>query len=78
MVSVQELRQLTPSQLARAIDRLRNPTPGGKIEAAKAFGIDLSLLIEQIKLSPAERTRRMHELARSVESIRLADSQSKA
>lgn len=64
------MRQLTGSELVRAIDRLRDPPPGGKIEAAKAFGVDLSLLIEQIKLSPAERTRRMHALAQSAESLR--------
>ena len=65
-----ELRHLTGPELARAIERLRNPIPGGKIEAAKEFGVDLTLLIEQIKLSPAERSRRMHALAQSVESVR--------
>jgi hypothetical protein len=65
-----ELRQLTGSALARAIERLRNPIPGGRIEAAKQFGVDLTLLIEQIKLSPAERTHRMHALAQSAESVR--------
>ena len=65
-----ELRQLTGSGLARAIERLLHPAPGGKIEAAKEFGVDVTLLIEQIKLSPAERTRRMHALAQSAESVR--------
>ncbi|MEP7352659.1 MAG: hypothetical protein ABI824_05460 [Acidobacteriota bacterium] len=65
-----ELRQLTGPELARAIQRLTNPIPGGKIEAAKQFGVDVTLLIEQIKLSPAERAQRMHGLAQSVESVR--------
>jgi len=49
---------------------LRSPAAGSKIEAAQKFGVDLLLLIEQIKLSPAERARRMHALAQSAESVR--------
>ena len=64
------LRQLTGPQLARAIERLRNPAPGGKVEAAREFGVDLSLLVEQLKLSPAERANRMHALAQAAESVR--------
>jgi len=30
------------------------------VEAASEFGVDVTLLIEQLKLSPAERARRMH------------------
>ena len=64
------LRPLTGNELARAIERLRNPAPGGKVEAAKKFGVDLTLLIEQIKLTPAERAKRMHALAQTAESVR--------
>lgn len=56
--------------LERIIDRLRNPKPGGKVEAACQFGVDVTLLIEQIKLSPADRARRMHSLAAAAESLR--------
>ncbi|MFN7923637.1 MAG: hypothetical protein U0Q16_26280 [Bryobacteraceae bacterium] len=65
-----QLRQLTGDRLSRAIERLRNPAPGSKIAAARDFGVDLTLLIEQIQLSPAERARRMHELAQAAESAR--------
>ena len=40
------------------------------MEAASEFGVDVTLLIEQIKLSPAERARHMHALAQTVESVR--------
>lgn len=40
------------------------------MEAAKEFGVDLTLLMEQIKLSPAERARRMHALAQAAEAVR--------
>ncbi|MBI4904443.1 MAG: hypothetical protein HY820_12450 [Acidobacteria bacterium] len=65
-----DLRGLTDAELARTIERLRNPIPGGKVEAAVEFGVDVTLLMEQIKLSPGERARRMHELARTAESVR--------
>lgn len=40
------------------------------MEAAKSFGVDISILVEQLKLSPAERARRMHLLAQSAEALR--------
>lgn len=68
--SVDALRPLTDEALARVIKRLRNPKPGGKVEAAREFGVDVTLLIEQIKLSPADRADRMHSLAVAAESVR--------
>jgi hypothetical protein len=50
---------LTDRQLARTLERLRNPKPGGKVEAAQRFGVDLTLLMEQVKFSPSDRARRM-------------------
>jgi hypothetical protein len=67
---VRELRALTPEELARAEDRLRNPAPGSRIEAARRFGIDLTLLISHLRLSPAERVERMLEVSRIAESVR--------
>ena len=64
------LRELTGTELLLAIERLRNPIPGGKIEAATECGVDVTLLIEQIKISPAERASKMHALAQSAESVR--------
>lgn len=67
---MKELRALTPEQLARAEERLRNPPPGSKIEAAQKFGVDLSLMIEQLRRSPEERVRHMHEAAEAAERVR--------
>ena len=58
------------AQLNRMIERLRQPAPGSKAEAAVRFGIDVTLLIEQLKLEPAERARRMHTLAQAAEGAR--------
>ena len=67
---MQELRALTPAEFARVSERLRHPRPGSRIEAAQRFGVDLSLLIEQLALTPEERVRRMHAAAEAAESAR--------
>lgn len=36
-------------------EKLLNPRPGSKIAAARDFGIDLSLTISQLRLTPQER-----------------------
>jgi hypothetical protein len=74
---MKELRALKPLEFARAERRLRYPAPGSKIEAAKRFGVDLFSLIEQLRLSPAERSRQMEQLATSAESLRGAARQGK-
>jgi hypothetical protein len=40
---------------AKAEDRLRNPAPGSRIEAEQKYGVSLSLVIEQLRLTPTER-----------------------
>lgn len=70
MEGMRKLRPLTAAQLARAEERLRHPRAGSRIEAAQRFGVDLTLLIEQLRLSPDERARRMHEAAQAAEQAR--------
>jgi len=38
-------------------EKLLHPPPGSRIAAAKEFGIDLTLLIEDLRLIPAQRVR---------------------
>ena len=38
-------------------EKLLHPPPGSRIAAAKEFGIDLTLLIENLRLTPAQRVR---------------------
>ena len=61
---------MTPAEFARAEERLRHPAPGSRMEAARQFGIDLTLLIEQLRLTPAERVRRMHDVCQAAEDAR--------
>ncbi|KXK04198.1 MAG: hypothetical protein UZ17_ACD001000893 [Acidobacteria bacterium OLB17] len=38
-------------------EKLLNPRPGSKIAEAAEFGIDLTLLVENLRKSPAQRLR---------------------
>jgi hypothetical protein len=67
---VKELRPLTPEEFARAQNLLLNPPAGSRMEAAKRFGIDLALLIEQLRLTPEERLRRLERAAKAIEKVR--------
>jgi hypothetical protein len=64
------LRLLTPEQLARAEDCLLHPARGSRIEAAKNHGIDLTLLVEQLRLTPAERARKLELASMVLEQVR--------
>jgi hypothetical protein len=64
------LRPLTPEQLARAEERLLHPAPGSRIEAAKIYGVDLTLLVEQLRLTPDERARKLEMASTVLEKVR--------
>ena len=61
---------LTPEQFARAEARLLHPAPGSTIEAARKFGVDLTLLVEQLRLTPAERARKLEQATIVLERVR--------
>lgn len=67
---MEELRRLSPDRLARAEEWLRNPPPGSRTAAARDYGIDLTLLIEQLRRSPEERLRDLENSANSLEPLR--------
>jgi len=47
-----------------------NPAPGSRIEAAKNYGIDLTLLVEELRLTPAERGLKYQEYLQVMEKFR--------
>jgi hypothetical protein len=67
---MRELLPLTPAQLRIAEDRLRNPAPGSRIEAAKKYGIDMGLIITQLRLTPAQRGEILESASEAVEQMR--------
>jgi len=50
--------------------KLRNPAPGGRIEAAKQSGVDLTALLDQLRLTPDQRVRRLLQAAQAAERVR--------
>ena len=64
------LLPLAPEQLARAEDSLLHPARGRRIEAARNYGIDLTLLVEQLRLTPAERARKLEDASIVLERVR--------
>ena len=64
------LPALTPAQLARSEDRLMHPAPGSRIEAARNYGTDLTLLVEQLRLTPAERAVKLELASTALERVR--------
>ena len=49
---------------------LREPPPGSAIEAARDFGVDLTLLIERLRLTPDERVRQLQQAMTTLSQIR--------
>ncbi len=41
--------------------RWRGARPRSRIEAAREYGIDLTLIMSQLRLTPEERVRVMHD-----------------
>lgn len=41
-----------------AEEKLLNPKPGSRVAEARDFGIDLTLLVENLRLTPAERIKK--------------------
>ena len=64
------LRKLDPDELVRAESRLLHPPKGGRIEAARDHGVDLTLLLEQMRLTPDERARKLQSASQVLEQVR--------
>ena len=61
------------SESERLLDLIANPPPGSKIEAAIKFGVDLSLNVRSLQLTPTERVLEMARALRLVEALQKAE-----
>lgn len=65
-----------------ARERLLDPKPGSKIAEARDFGIDLTMLAENLRYTPAERIKRNDQAANSMlkfeEAVRRAKASEKS
>jgi hypothetical protein len=51
-------------------EHLLNPPPGSAAARAREFGIDLTLLIQRLRLTPDERLRQLQRAMVEIETIR--------
>jgi hypothetical protein len=68
------MEQLSEKRLKKIEELFRNPPPNSKTAEARDFGVDFSLLFENLKLSPQERLAKAEEAMYFFEDI---DRQSK-
>jgi hypothetical protein len=54
------------------LELIRNPPPGSKLEAAKNYGIDLTLLLRRLELSPSARLEELESAQEFIQQFRAA------
>jgi phage baseplate assembly protein W len=63
-------------------EKLLNPRPGSKIAEARDYGIDLTQLVENLRLTPAQRIKKNDDAVNSIlkfeEAMRRAKSKAKS
>ncbi len=63
---------MTPDQRKRALRLIARPPRGSDLAKAKKFGVDLTLLFENLLLTPTERARKLSSGAKALQSLRQA------
>lgn len=61
---------MTREEHERLYELINNPPPGSKIASAKEFGIDLTLLLRSLTLTPEQRALAMEDALRFAENLR--------
>jgi len=69
---------MTAEQEQLALELIHDPPPGSKLATAKLYGIDLTLLHENLKLTPTERARKLEFAARAMQELRMAGKRHRA
>ena len=57
---------------AHSEEYFRHPPPGSAAERASEFGIDLSLTLENLRLSPEQRIRKLDSFIEGIAKLRAA------
>jgi len=63
---------MTREERFRLIGLIADPPPGSKLAAAKDYGIDLTLLVESLQLTPTERLCQLAKAQPLMEELRRA------
>lgn len=67
--------EMSPELHRRLYKLITNPPSGSKIAAAKEFGIDLTLNLRRLRLTPAERSREMERALEFMKALQQAAAQ---
>jgi hypothetical protein len=68
---------MTPEEHKRLYDLIMNPPPGSEIAAAKEYGVDLTLTLRRLLLTPTERSRELEGALEFVSQLRAARQSTK-
>ena len=63
---------MTSKERDTLIRLISSPPPGSKIAAAKEFGIDLTLLVRTLEMSPTERLQQLTAVQAFFQELRSA------
>ena len=63
---------MTEEEKKRLYELVQNPPPGSKIEAAKKYGVDLTLNLRRLAMTPTERAEAMEAALELAEELRRA------
>lgn len=61
---------MTPEQQKLAYELITDPPPGSALAAAKEWGVDLTLLYENLLQTPTERAQSFSSIVRFFQSLR--------
>lgn len=65
---------MTIADQRRLYELVMNPPPGSEIEAAKEYGVDLSLNLRSLAMTPAERVRAMQDALEFMDALQRGTS----
>ena len=63
---------MTPEQYKLALELISNPPQGSKLAEAKQYGIDLTLLLSNLAVTPTQRAIKCEDGANSSHALRQA------
>jgi hypothetical protein len=63
---------VTPKEHERLYELIQSPPPGSKIEAAKRHGVDLTLNVCRLQLTPTQRAEKMQEALEFLHELKSA------
>jgi len=61
---------MTADQRKRALQLIARPPRRSKLAAAKKYGVDLTLLVENLSLTPTERAKKLSSGAKALQELR--------